>query len=70
MGYLFSYVVRKVVACLDEVDETYDTYSAVTAEVYLPGPPVPYNDDSNGWKDKDMIVIDLQMDESSDVEFD
>ena len=40
MGYLFSYVVRKVVDCLDEVDETYETY-AVTAEVYFHGPSFP-----------------------------
>ena len=30
----------KVVDCLDEVDETYETY-AVTAEVYLHGPSFP-----------------------------
>ena len=41
MGYLFSYVVRKVVTCLDEVDETYERTYAVTTEVYLPGPLVP-----------------------------
>ena len=27
------------------------------------------NDDPNGWKDRDMIAIDLQMVESNDVEF-
>ena len=40
MGWLFSYVVKKVVDSLDEVDETYETY-AVTAEVYLDGPSFP-----------------------------
>ena len=37
--------------------------------MYLHGPSVPYNEDPNGWKDRDMIAIDLQMDESCDVEF-
>ena len=37
MGWLFSYVVKKVVDIIDEVDETYEAY-ALTAEVYFQGP--------------------------------
>ena len=49
--------MRKVVTCLDEVDETYERTYAVTSKVYLHGPSFPNNDDPNGWKDREMMPL-------------